>query len=344
MIAPALPKKFLIIRMSSIGDVLLASPLIRILKKEFPDCRIDFVIKKEYLQLIEFHPFIHKKYVFDKANSKQSLRAIKTSIRQENYNIIVDIHNNFRSKWLRSNANDSEIKTFKKYVWQRFLLVMLGINRYRNIVPVYQRYLDSLQLEYDYKGLDLYLPDEAMQYSEDMLKTSIYEFQGAVIGIAPGASFATKQWPKAYFAELISYLTSQRDIRILLFGGPADTEICNELEQVDTRVINFAGKLSLLQTAAMISHCNLMITNDSGLMHMAAAMKRRVVAIFGSTVEQLGFYPYTTQSVVLENKHLKCRPCSHVGRHKCPKQHFKCMQEIYPKQVMNAVLMLLQKQ
>ncbi|MFZ1978569.1 MAG: glycosyltransferase family 9 protein, partial [Bacteroidota bacterium] len=129
---------------------------------------------------------------------------------------------------------------------------------------------------------------------------------------------------------------------ILFFGGPADIELCRTLSEGINRgtgkiaAKSFAGLLSLLETAAAFEQCSCVVTNDSGLMHIAAAMKRKVVAIFGSTVKELGFFPQGDNNIVVENKNLRCRPCSHIGRESCPKKHFRCMKEITTDMVAHA--------
>jgi heptosyltransferase-2 len=152
-----------------------------------------------------------------------------------------------------------------------------------------------------------------------------------VVGICPSARHATKRWPKERYAELAVSLAREADAKILLFGGPDDRELCGEIAGVvrtqagADRVADLSGSLSLLGTAAAMEFCDVIITNDSGLMHIAAAKQRNLIALFGSTVREFGFFPVNDNSLVLERMGLSCRPCSHIGRPSCPKGHFRCM-------------------
>jgi len=132
--------------------------------------------------------------------------------------------------------------------------------------------------------------------------------------------------------------------RIILFGSRPDREIVKSFSiEKPQFVLNTTGELSLLETAALMNHCDLVLTNDSGLLHLTSALKKKVVAIFGSTTEQLGFFPYVTEHIVVQNNSLKCRPCSHIGRKKCPRRHFKCMKEITADHVISAINEILGK-
>jgi heptosyltransferase-2 len=150
----------------------------------------------------------------------------------------------------------------------------------------------------------------------------------------PSARHATKVWLKERFAEAATSLASRHDAGVLLFGSQEESGRCAEIGALirtagpQRPVMNLAGKLSLLETAAAMDRCALVLTNDSGLMHVAAARRRKVVAVFGPSVRALGFLPFRTENVVLEHPHLRCRPCSHIGLPACPRGHFKCMNDI----------------
>ena len=164
------------------------------------------------------------------------------------------------------------------------------------------------------------------------------------IGVAPGAKHATKRWTVEGFSSIINFLIKNTNARIILFGSRPDREIVNSFSiEKPQFMLDTTGELSLLETTALMNHCDLVLTNDSGLMHLASALKKKVVAIFGSTTEELGFFPYLSEHIVIQNKSLKCRPCSHIGREKCPRQHFKCMKEITADHVISAMEELLMK-
>ena len=339
-----IPQKLLVIRLSSIGDVLLTTPLIRVLKKKFPSCRIDFVIKKQFQDIIAYHPSLTKIYTFDKKEGRQTLKKIKAQLKEQHYDLIVDIHRNFRSIYLRTGLSAKKTATFKKYILNRWLLVNFNINRYRRIIPVYQRYIDSLQefdVSYDNAGLDIYIPAEITQKIAAQWHDTLNNYQ-LIIALAPGASFLTKRWHTEGFINVTKHLVQKFKAAVVLFGDGQDNLTTTEIEaSVKNNIFNVAGKLSLLETAALMNYCNLVVTNDTGLMHIASALKKKVVAIFGSTTEELGFFPCAANSIVVQNNNINCRPCSHVGRHKCPKKHFKCMTDIEAQQVIEAVESML---
>ena len=326
------PNKILIIRLSSIGDVLLTTPVIRYLKKKFPDSQIDFVVKKQFVDLLKYQLNINHLYLYDKNDEVNSLKKIRGQIREQHYDLIIDLHKNFRSYYLTTGSGAKDIVRYNKGVFQRFLLVKFKLNFYRTIIPIYQRYLNCLnryEISYDGQELDIFINEETETRVVEKYSDFLNYSPGLTIGIAPGAKHATKQWTVEGFSSVINNFVRNKNARIVLFGSDAEQEIVQSLSiDKSPLVLNVCGKLSLLETAALMNHCDLVLTNDSGLTHLAEALKKKVVAIFGSTTEELGFFPYTTQYTVVQNENLKCRPCSHIGRKKCPKGHFKCMKEI----------------
>ena len=339
------PEKILIIRLSSIGDIVLTTPVIRILKQKFPGSRIDFVIKKQFAELLVHHPGIHHLYVFDKCNKLNRLKTIKQQIRAEKYDLVIDLHKNFRSYYLTFLSRAKQIVRYKKGVLRRFLFVKFKLNLYREIIPIYRRYLaclKPLQIFYDDRGLELFLHNGLKLKIIERYK-SFFEAPGTVIiGIVPGAKHATKRWQAEGFLSTIHDLTEKRQAKIIIFGGKADQDIIPSFEiENNQHVLDTTGKLSIAETAALMSHCDVVMTNDSGLMHIASALKKKVVAIFGSTTEEFGFFPYATEHIVIQQHGLSCRPCSHVGRKNCPRGHFRCMKEIRTERVIDAVERIL---
>ncbi len=339
------PRKILIIRMSSIGDVVLATPVIRLLKQNFPNCEIDFVIKWQFANILTAHPFINRILIFDKNDATYSLKNIRKQIIDKKYDLIVDLHKNIRSFYLTIGTGAATVVRYKKDALRRFLFVKFKIKPKRKFLPVYQRCLASLSflgIQDDFAGPDFFI-DQAIQ-SDIAKKYAKYldEYASLIIGVAPGASFKTKRWLPEGFAEVIDRLVNEKNAGIILFGNKEDRNITRSLRiKHRTGVLNVAGELSIVETAALMKHCQIVLTNDTGLMHIATALGKKVVAIFGSTTEELGFFPYNTEFSVIQNNSLKCRPCSHIGRKKCPKKHFKCMKEISPKRVYDTVVNIL---
>ncbi len=317
--------KILIIRLSSLGDILLTTPFIRSLKNMFPKLQIDFLLRQEYSDALINNPYINTLYRYSR--EKESNKKVLADIKRSNYELIIDLQNNFRSKKIKRSLNVLYVSFDKKTI-KKFLLVNLKINLLKNAqqIPVrYAQVIENLNLDND--GIDLFTPNKP----DEKL-----DIQDNLIGLCPGARHFTKQWPKEYFIALGKKL-SESGYKVLLFGGRIDKQLCEEISNEIPGSINLANEDDLLQTAANMKMCKAIICNDSGLMHVASSTNTKVVAIFGSTVKEFGFTPYNCDDLILENKSLTCRPCSHIGRSSCPKKHFKCMREISPELVFEKV-------
>jgi heptosyltransferase-2 len=238
----------------------------------------------------------------------------------------------------------------------RFLLVRTKWNLYRffgGSPGVAERYLEAVRLLHvkdDGKGLDVFFPSSARTEAQKVLTKEGMGEGDVFIGIAPSARHFNKIWPRERFAETAATIAREQKATVLVFGfGKVESILCQEVKLMveqrspGTQAVNLAGRLSLPETAAMMDFCSIVVTNDSGLMHLAAARKRKVVAVFGATVRELGFFPYGTDSSVVEDKTVSCRPCTHVGLSRCPKGHFHCMKNIVPAQVIEATRELLKK-
>lgn len=337
-------KKVLIIRFSSIGDIILTSPLLRILRKKLPDTQIDFLIKKEYAELVKFNPNLSNVIEFNTAEGFKGLYKIANDIKENNYDIVLDLHNNLRSNYIKLFSK-ARYYSVNKRVMKRLILIKFKVNLYSNYISVADRYLETisfLNVKNDNQGLDLYYPETALVELDKKLKYNNLKDHNYIIGVAPAAKHNTKIWEKEKYVQLLTLISNKFDPFIFLFGSKSEENYINSIADAIKKnvnkecVANMAGKLSLIETAALIDKCLVVITNDTGLMHMASARKRKVVAIFGSTVKEFGFFPFGTESIVIENNNLKCRPCSHIGRDKCPKHHFKCMRDISVERVLEA--------
>ncbi len=316
-------KKLLIVRLSSLGDILLTTPLIRTIKKKYPDIETDFVLRKEYYDLLKLNPYINKIHLFDHEESETD--KFESAIQRNKYDLVIDLQNNIRSKNLLKNCS-AEIVSLKKNNIKKFLLIHFKINKLKNAPPIPEKYARTIKdFELDNEGLDLFTDKNSFYFDADTTK---------LIGLCPGAKHFTKMWSKDYFIEL-GNLLEQNGYQVVLFGGKNDKQLCTEIKSELSNTIDLSNNDDILQTAADMKMCKTIFCNDSGLMHTAIAVKVPVIAFFGSTVREFGFTPYKSKSVVLENDKLSCRPCSHIGRSKCPKKHFKCMLDISPQLAYN---------
>lgn len=309
-------KKILIIRLSSLGDILLATPLIRSIKNQNPAAEIDFVVKDEFFEVIKNNPHLTNIFRYSKESSEK--QKLIDSLKSRNYEIIIDLQNNRRSSELTSKLQ-SKIFRFKKNHFKKFLLVNFKLNLLENFPQIPTRYASAAGIKLDDEGLEIFtddIADEKLKLNENY------------IGLCPGAKHFTKRWPKEYFIELAKNL-ELNGYKVVLFGGKDEKDTLKDIAKELKEPINLCNG-TILKTAANMRMCGFIYTNDSGAMHLACSVKVPVIAFFGSTVREFGFFPYEAQNVVLEIKNLPCRPCTHIGRKTCPLTHFKCMRDITP--------------
>ncbi len=346
-----MPNKTLILRLSSIGDIILSSPLLRVFRKSVGNsARVDFVVRKEYAELVQFSHHLSIVHEYDVNSGYKGLQELGKQLRAEQYDLVIDIHDSIRTKYLRSVCKAKDVLVMDKRKLERWLMVNLKRNAYSDDLSVADRYIETVEelgIKNDNKGLEIFIPDSTLfEISGKMAKLRLNQFE-KVIGICPGSKHFTKRWQKEKFAEVAVRAALEFKGKVLLFGGKEEREDCDFVaEEIRRRVSeqsvsNFAGEFTLLETAAAMEFCDVVVTNDSGLMHLAAAKQRKVVAVFGSTVKEFGFAPYGTEAVVIENNGLDCRPCTHIGRKDCPKGHFKCMVDVSAVEVLTAVQSML---
>jgi heptosyltransferase-2 len=335
--------KILIIRLSSLGDVILTTPLIRRLRQNFPEAELDFIVRREYAELLHNNPRINEIIEFDVKLGFYGLWKLKKYLKNRNYAVILDIHNNLRSRYLclgmGSFVSKTRIMRIRKQQFIRFLLVKFKINLYERLygrtIPVWEKYLRTAQpligkTETKDGKPEIFLSKEAE--NKGIIIQSQLLGNKDYITVAPGAKHLTKRWPAEYYSEFLGRIHRETKIKAVLIGGGDDVELSKQILHhcPSGTGISLAGQLSIQETAAVMRRSRLLITNDSGLMHVADALGVPLIAIFGSTVEELGFFPGGPEAIVIEDHGLSCRPCSHIGRSRCPKEHFRCMLELTP--------------
>ena len=319
-------KKFLIIRFSSIGDIVLTSPIIRCLKNGIPDAEIHFVTKANFAGILEENPHITKVYSFQK-----EITEIIPALKTENYDHIIDLHKNLRSFRLKY-ALKKPSSSFHKLNVKKFLLAKLKLNFLPDI-HIVDRYFGALHkfnIQNDHKGLDYFIP------KTDEVDPKQYGLSNQYIAFSIGGQFATKKMPND---KIISIIESIEET-VVLIGGPTDRENGAAIAKGFKHVINLCGELNLNQSASILKQSTKVITHDTGLMHIAAAFNRPIVSIWGNTVPELGMYPYLPENGAKYSIHqveLKCRPCSKIGYDKCPKGHFDCMNKQDLNEIQSAI-------
>ncbi len=341
------PLHILIIRFSSLGDIVLTTPLIRCVRRHFPNARIDFVTKKEFAELLQSNPHLDRVYEYDSKTGFRGLCRVARLLRKQQYELCIDIHKNYRSYALRMFLQPIRSVSYPKHIFTRFVLVKTGINHYEDIVQIPDRYLQGLRsygVVNDQEGLELFPAGNQYSTVNALLEREGVDTEQPLIGFGPAAAHPLKEWPAKRFVKLGVRCVEQYQARIALFGGPEDVEKAEFIaRQLPNHPIVLCGKLSLLESAAALERCALFVGNDTGLAHIAAAMKRKVIVLFGPTVEEFGFYPYGTRSIVL-SKPLSCRPCTHTGKGECPMMEtHACMKRITVDDAWGAVNTMFQE-
>jgi ADP-heptose:LPS heptosyltransferase len=322
-------KKILVIRFSSIGDIVLTSPVIRCLKQQLPGSEIHFAVKKTFFAVVKANPYIDKIHLLE-----VDLKKLTAELKAEKFDYIVDLHQSLRSRYIRRALNVPSAG-FPKLNIRKWLLTKFKINIMPDIhiVDRYFKAAAATRIVNDGKGLDYFIPS-----SDEFDITTLPEgFRASYAAFVIGAKHATKRLPDHKIVSLCKKL----DRPVILLGGPEDATNAELVAEASgPKVISMCGKISLNQSASLVRQAEVVITHDTGLMHIAAAFRKKIISIWGNTVPELGMYPYMpgdeARSMIVEVKGLKCRPCSKLGYDKCPKGHFRCMEEIDEERVKRA--------
>lgn len=292
----------------------------RCLKKQLQGAEVHFLTKQKFASVIEHNPYIDKLYA-----TGDSLSDVLPKLKQENYDYVIDLHHNLRTLKLKS-ALGKKAFSFNKLNWEKFLLVNFKINKlpHKHIVERYFETVASLGVANDNQGLDYFISEkDTVSISESLP----FNFQDGYHVLVVGGSYYTKQIPANKLKEICGLSTKP----LVLLGGKEDSVIAEQVYATfKETTLNLCGKLSLNQSASVIQQAQSVITSDTGLMHIAAAYKKDIISVWGNTIPEFGMGPYLPgkNSQIWEVKGLPCRPCSKLGYKKCPKGHFKCMNDI----------------
>lgn len=317
---PSQVTTFLVIRFSAIGDIILTTPVLALIKKHYPEAQIHFLVKPKFATVLSNIPYIDKVIVFN------TFRKILSELRQNQYNYIFDLQNSLRSYLLckllpfPSIAVDKQnIQKFRMTFFKRRLQVPHIVIRYCNVLQ---------QINIQEAPEKLLFSSEStteIQYQVSELKKHSLPVVAAVLG----ATHFTKRWPYEYWVTALN----QIGWPVILLGGQAEQKAISHLiSRLEIPYFNACGLLTLAQSAACIQETDIVISHDTGLMHIAAAFQKPIVSIWGNTVPEFGMYPWQTNWLSAEVE-LSCRPCHKIGYPKCPQQHFRCMLENYPEKI-----------
>lgn len=308
--------------MSSIGDIVLTTPVVRCLKKQL-DAEVHFLTKKSYYSIVSHNPYIDRVHLYGSDRGK-----MMNKLNQENYDLIIDLHHNLRTFIIKKQLGKKSY-SFNKLNVEKWLLVNFKIDKLPS-VHIVDRYMDTVKplgVTNDGDGLDYFIQEA----DEVDISTLPDGFQNGYVAWVIGAKENTKQFPNE---KIINILTSTQ-MPVILMGGKEDKANGKAImREMDKRphVYNATGIYHLNQSASLIRQAKLVITNDTGLMHIAAAFKKKIISIWGNTIPQFGMYPYYghhyATNKIFEAADIPCRPCSKIGRDHCPKGHFRCMKDI----------------
>lgn len=315
-------KRILLIQTAFLGDVILATPVLSELHRLFPEAEIDVLLKKGNETLLENHPAVCTIYTFDKKSGKRAaMRKLITQFRAKQYDLVLNLHRFGSSGWMAGRSGGKKRYGFKKNPFS-FLYTKRFEHRIGDGTHEVTRNLSLIQeFGADQLVRPSLFPSKDDEKSVEQYRTDHY------YTMAPTSVWYTKQLPKEKWLELIAALPGKR---IYLLGGPDDALYCDELrkETGSLEVINLAGQLSLLASAALMRDAQHNYVNDSGPMHLASAMNAATTAFFCSTIPDFGFGPLAEGARVREVNDLDCRPCGLHGHRACPQGHFKCGLEI----------------
>lgn len=311
--------KVLIVRFSSIGDVVLTTPIVRALKQQIPTCEIHYITKENNRSILADNPYINQLFTIQK-----SISECVDKLKAQHYDYLIDLHKNTRTLSLKKQLGIPYL-TFPKLNIEKWLLVNFKWNRMPDIhiVDRYFKAVENLGIQNDLLPCDFFIPEDQKIATESKLKLKAKSY----LTIAIGAQFSTKRMNFELLEKIIAPLT----FPIVLVGGPSDSNFAHKLilRFPEKQLISACGNYTLSQSASIVQQAKAILTNDTGLMHIASCFEIPTISVWGNTVPALGMYPYFPRIQnaysIHEVENLKCRPCSKIGFQQCPKKHFSCI-------------------
>lgn len=325
--------KILFIRLSSIGDIVLTTPLYRCVRQQLPDAEIHVLTKAAFRDVLVANPYIDKIHTFE-----GEIGAVIPQLQEEKFDYVADLHHNLRTLKVKKSLGVKETHSFPKKNIEKWILANLRINLMpaESIVARYFETLRPLGVRNDGKGLDYFIPEKDKTRPDDLPFGHWAGFVGCVIG----GSYETKKFP----VEKWMALCRELPYPVVLLGGKEDRAAGELIAAADSgKIYNACGKFTLNESADLVQRSRVIVSNDTGLMHVAAAFGKPVVSLWGNTSPEFGMFPYygynnltdrvAPQSVIVERKDLGCHPCSKLGYSRCPRGHFKCMNTLDTAQI-----------
>lgn len=316
--------KVLVLRFSSIGDIVLISPLLRCLKEQVKDVRIHVATKEVFGDLVRYAPQVEKVHELKTSPTGDGSTTLIEQLRAEKFDAVIDLHHNLRTARVK-RALGVQAWSFPKLNIEKWLMVNFKIDRLPEL-HIVDRYLSTvahLGVRNDQQGLELHIPPER----EVSLSTLPTPHQQGYTALAIGAAHATKRLPPHKLIELAALIEGP----IVLIGGPGDREVARAIvSATGARVFDATGQYDILGSASLIRQARRVIAHDSGAMHIACAFNRPVMSVWGNTIPAFGMGPYIPrhpERAGIAQVEVGCRPCSKIGHDRCPQGHFRCMEQ-----------------
>ena len=326
-------KKILIIRMSSIGDIVLSTSFLQSVKDKFPNSEIDFLIKSEFIDIIKNHPLIDNAIIFDKRLGFKELVSLGKNLRSNNYDIIYDIHSVFRTKVLSFFLRNHLFKQIKKPRLRRFILFYAYQNFFEKNFSHIKMYHSLLGKKDSFPKTNLYLSEKEIEETKRYLHEN--NVGNNFITIVPGAAWSQKQWSIDNYNSLMTRLIQAFNSKIVILGSTNDI-ICDKIVK-DKNIINLKDRTTLRRAMGMLKFSKQTIGSDTGLLHISEAMDTPVTMILGPTSQETGASVVLDDSILIQNNDLWCRPCSQNGSRPCYRKEQYCMSEFDSKKVFDSI-------
>ena len=333
--------KILIIQTAYLGDVILTLPVVQNIKKQMPGAEIDFLCIPQTEAVLRNNPYIRELVIYDKRGKKKisGLRKIISRVRNSRYNIIISPHRSFRSALITHFSGSDiligfDINSMSGMLTYRVRYIKNTHEILRNLELV--KVIPGIKLTADNQILkpELFPSKDDIEIVDNFIDPSFNPF----IALAPCSKWFTKQMSERKTVEVINSLIKSA-YKVILIGGSDDAQYCKKIENDvnNPKLLNLCGKLTPLQSKAVIEKSVCVVSVDSAAAHLGASTGTPVVQVYGSTVPAFGFYPLTSRNIIIENDMLDCRPCTDHGRNSCPLKHFNCIEELDVNKIIESV-------
>ena len=324
-------KKILIIRLSSLGDIVLTQSAVKAVRDDFPDAKIHYLTKRVFSSIVEMFECV------DEIHYWEEKYTLLTNLRKLKFDLAIDLHSKLNTFLIKSFIKAKQTATYnKEHLLRRQIVKKKTDITISSTVGLYFTALEKI-------GIKALFAEPRLFPKKNIKLPNILENEGHKknIGIFPGALHSTKQFPVEKLAESIDSIPAEWNCKFIIFGSKAEKGLTEKLNYLtETKIVDICGELDLQQLVTAIDNMNVVISNDSGPMHIAAALQKPQIAIFGATHPKLGFAPLNKKAVIL-SADLKCQPCSLHGSKVCPLDHFNCMKQVSAVDILKTLKIML---